>query len=122
MLSSRSPLTTMIKGQNTRNLGKEGQHRIMQNVKKVVDVLMKNQNPFDLATVPPDLTNMNTRSIASPEVAKSLIIFLDMAKRKQEDFIHKRLLADTKTAGFWNTESWDQIAGIFRSEQTIPTR
>ena len=46
-------------------------------------MLMKNQNPSDLATVPPDLTNMNTRSIASPEVAKCLIIFLNMDKRKQ---------------------------------------
>ena len=83
---------------------------------------MKNQNPSDLATVPPDLTNMNTRSIASPEVAKCLIIFLDMDKRKQKDFIHKRLLADIKTASFWNTESWDSIADIFRCEQTVQTR
>ena len=34
----------------------------------VVDVLMKNQNPFDLATVPPELTDMITGCIASPEV------------------------------------------------------
>ena len=83
---------------------------------------MKNQNPSDLATVPPDLTNMNTRSIASPEVAKCLIIFLDMDKRKQKDFIHKRLLADIKTASFWNMESWDSIADIFRCKQTVQTR
>ena len=82
---------------------------------------MKNQNPSDLATVPPDLTNMNTRNIASPEVAKCLIIFLDMDKRKQDDFMNKSLIADTKTASFWNTESWDPIADIFRCEQTIQT-
>ena len=33
-----------------------------------MDVLMKNQNPFDLATVPPELTDMITGCIASPEV------------------------------------------------------
>ena len=45
----------------------------MQMSKNVVDVLLKNQNPFDLATVPPGLTDMITGCIVSPKVTKSLI-------------------------------------------------
>ena len=45
-----------------------------------------------------------------------------MDKRKQDDFINKSLLAEAKTASFWNTESWDQMADIFRCEQTIQFR
>ena len=51
----------------------------MQMSKKVVNVLVKNQNPFDLATVPPGLTGMITGCIASPEVTK-FAVFLDMGK------------------------------------------
>ena len=30
----------------------------VKKVQSTVDMLMKNQNPFDLATVPPELTDM----------------------------------------------------------------
>ena len=94
-----------VNGTRHKELGKGRIVKDEEDVMKIVHILQDNQNPFDLATVPSELTNIITGRIASPEVTKSLSNFLDIGKRKHEEFMENRLLADTKTNSFWNTES-----------------
>ena len=72
-------------------------------VQKVVDIINHNQNPFDLSTVPEKLTNIVIGQVASAEVQKSLIGFLNTGVQKQANFMTSRLL-ETKSKNFWDAE------------------
>ena len=68
-------------------------------VNKVI-AFTSNQNPFDLDTVLKELVNITTGLVPSPEVASSLGLFLNEAKKQNTDFVKKRVLENEKSKNF----------------------
>ena len=102
-----------------KELGKHRMSRDESDVQKVIDVITKNQNPFDLNTVPSELTNIITGRVASTEVARSLNKFLDDGKQKHTEFMGKRLIKSSKSANFWDPESRHSVKTFTDMNKTV---
>ena len=86
-------------------LSKSRKLRDESDVVKVTEVLKQNQNPFDLNTVPSELINIITGQVATTEVTQSLGSFLEVGQKKHKDFMDHRLVENTRSASFWETET-----------------
>ena len=69
-------------------------------VAKLLDMLIGFQNPFDLDTVPAELTNIVSGQVASSKVSKCLTNFVELGKSQHHLFMSKELLAMSKLASF----------------------
>ena len=84
-------------------LGKARRERDEKDVTSIVENAACVQSPFDLDTVPSDLTNIVTGQVASKEVQESLHNFLERGEAKNREFVTNRVTT-MKTKSFWETE------------------
>jgi hypothetical protein len=87
-----------------QELSKARRERDENDVLKIVDNAANIQNPFDLDTVPKELTNIIIGQAASKEVRESLNNFLEQGTAKNREFITSSVTT-SKTKNFWDTES-----------------
>ncbi|KAF3842504.1 hypothetical protein F7725_024455, partial [Dissostichus mawsoni] len=73
-------------------------------IRKIMEIVEQNQNPFDLDSVPAELVNIVTGQVASVKVTKGLSCFLKDAQQQSQLFIEQRLAQDTRTKSFWEPE------------------
>ena len=92
------------KGRKHEELGTSRKKRDQFDVQKIVDTILNCQNPFDLETVPSELTNIITGQFASPEITKYLTQFLDVGRQRHTEFMNNRLVEGEKSSKFWDAE------------------
>ena len=86
-------------------LGKARMEKDENAVCQIINTVCQYQNPFDVNTIPSELINITTGQIASPEVRKSMVSFLDSGTKKHEEFLARKLVQNTKDRSFWHRES-----------------
>ena len=74
-----------------------------QDVIKIVEYGAESQNPFDLDTVPDELVNITTEQVASREFSIGLGNFLEVAQKRNINFVENWLVVD-RTFSFWETD------------------
>ena len=74
-----------------------------QDVIKIVEYVAESQNPFDVDAVADELVNITTGQVASREVSIGLGNFLEVAQKRNINFVEKRFVVDM-TLSFWDTD------------------
>ena len=89
-----------------------------QDVIKIVEYVAESQNPFDLDTVPDEFVNITTGQVASREVSIGMVNFLEVAKKRNINFVVKRLVID-RTLSSWDTDKRSKIPTFVNMSKSL---
>ena len=81
-----------------------------RDIQKIMEAVEQKQNPFDLDSVPEELSNIASGQVASEKVAKELSNFLQDGAKQNAVFIEQRLTKSKRTKSFWDPEKRNQCA------------